>query len=254
MTVPHSFVQVFLTASYDKTVRAWSAGGAGRSARPGLFWSGSGAHKAPILCLDAKGDVACSGDRGGSIGSWDVHNGVQVLNVKGAHKGHVTAMLCPRDTGNGSTGLIMSGGQDGMLRLWDTRIAGAGGSSAVGQVKAHVVDGVGTGAVVAIKSSPCREHCIISAGADRMLRVFDTRTYKCIHELGGHKDFIYSAEVFGSAVVSGGGDGMMLVHNHVSGETLYGLGANEHAVRCIAATSNSLVAAGDDGNALVYYF
>ena len=247
-------MQVFLTAAYDKTVRAWSAGGNG--GRPGVLWSGSGAHKAPILCLDSSGDIACSGDRGGSIGSWDVRSGVQVLNVKGAHKGHVTAVLCPQaDAGTRSdAGLIMSGGQDGMVRLWDTRIAGTGGNSRVGQVKAHVVDGVGSGAVVAIRSSPCREDCIISAGADRMLRVFDIRTYKCVHELAGHKDFIYSAEVFGSAVVSGGGDGMMLVHDHTSGETLYGLGANEHAVRCIAATSNALVAAGDDGNALVYYY
>lgn len=190
-----------------------------------------------------------------------------MISVKGAHKGHVTSVLCTQpavaahDGGGGqqqgvadSASVMMTGGQDGMMRVWDTRLALDGANSCVASVKAHVTGGVGTGAVVAIKR--CVEaSSIVTAGADKMLRIFDPRrNYECVHELEGHGDFIYSMEVLGRTAVSGGGDGMMLFHDCVTGKTLYGLGANEHAVRCIAVARGAVLAAGDDGNALVYKY
>lgn len=82
---------------------------------------------------------------------WDVNTATAGWGCKEAHEGHITALAWQHagqqgaaDSSSGSSALALSGGQDGMLRVWD----GRAGSSVAQQVL-HA-DARGKGAVGSI--------------------------------------------------------------------------------------------------------
>ena len=190
-----------------------------------------------------------SGDRSGAAVLWDLAAGAKVRPLSG-HGGHVTAVMF-------FGALCLTGAQDGKVRVWDARAR-----EAVAVVAAHTTDDGGAGAVSDICATGCgkggeMEHLggnvVVTAGADKTLRVLDPRaSFVPRARFAHHKDFIYSLTVAGSLAISGGGGGLVLVHDLTNGKLLYGRGANRAAVRCLAATTNQLVTAGDDGTALIF--
>lgn len=105
-----------MSASYDKTVRLWTAAGKFQACLQG--------HKAPVLELqsDHQGRLI-SGDRSGTVRVWDVSTGACVWELVSIHKGHITALAWADASGGNSAwlGCFATGGQDGCLRLWDPR-------------------------------------------------------------------------------------------------------------------------------------
>jgi hypothetical protein len=79
---------------------------------------------APVLELlsDSCGH-AISGDRSGNVKFWDLQAGECTWSLKSVHKGHVTALAWADPAGGNDAlaGCFASGGQDGILRLWDPR-------------------------------------------------------------------------------------------------------------------------------------
>jgi len=269
---------LLVSTGYDKSVRLWDTAG-----RSGLGeWKG---HGAPVLChavrpwLSSAGGeelVVASGDRDGVFKLWDGAAGREVLSLAG-HKGHATAVAwmvplagVPPAPAAGATpaatawashpwngDLLLTGAQDGHLRVWDVRAR-----ATAANVECHVTD-AGAGAVgdIAVAHVPTggggAEALIVTAGADRTVAVCDPRRgFAPRFRFREHRDFIYSLHVAGPIALSGAGDGMLLAHDLVEGKPLWGLGANEAAVRCIVASSDGrhVVASGDDGKALVYDF
>jgi WD40 repeat protein len=200
--------------------------------------------------MDWSRGAVVSGDRGSVVNLWDLHTGEKTASLKG-HKGHITAVRC---LGPGAENVFVSGAQDGCLRVWDVRAR-----RCLAAISAHISP-EGSGAVADIlysvpASGDLAASKLVSAGADRVVKVFDARrNFETLHRFADHKDFIYSLAVAGNVCLSGGGDGMVLAHNVDSGALLWGVGANRAAVRCIHASSTKMVVAGDDGCSMIYNF
>ncbi|KAG8458499.1 hypothetical protein KFE25_003034 [Diacronema lutheri] len=244
--------ELALSASYDKTLRAWHLSRAGAPAAT------LRAHNAPVLELAWRGDALASGDRAGQLVRWDVATGRALSAPISAHRGHLTALDVAAEPAGGAP-LVVSGGHDGAVRLWDARAsAGAGaGAAAAGGRPALEATGVHTGAVNALcwHTLPSGAQLLVSAGADALIRLLEPRrSLAAVATCAQHRTHVYSLHCRADLAFSGAGDGVLLAHDLRTGACMWGLGANRAAVRCVHATDDSLVAAGDDGCALVFRF
>jgi WD40 repeat protein len=290
-------------------VRLWEAG-SGRALLE------KKAHAAPVLCLallakDGAGELlAATGDRDGVACVWRLHEGAAVATLRG-HKGHLTACAWlpadvaredvggsggfDEDRGGGGSGsavvgatsaaasaggadLVVTGAQDGHVRVWDLR-----SSACVANVAAHASD-KGSGAIcdiavasvsplgsdggggggggdsaaagAATRAGPGSESLIVTSGADRRICVLDPRAgFRVRTVFAEHRDFIYCLHAAGSLCFSGGGDGTLLAHDLSAGRPLWAVGAGLAAVRCIGVAGDAhLVACGDDGKCMTYTF
>jgi WD40 repeat protein len=80
-------------------------------------------HSEPVVECALSGDSrAISGDRTGSIVLWDLPSNKPLKAISNGHRGSITAVVA-LDPGSGS-GLYLTSGVDGMVRLWDEREAG----------------------------------------------------------------------------------------------------------------------------------
>ena len=269
-----------VSSSYDKTLRVWDA----KRATEICCLKG---HKAPVLGFawgteGGGGDFLVSGDRDGVAVLWDLSAGAQARKLSG-HRGHVTSLRwCDPDVlrlgggGGDRGGLVLTGGQDGTVRVWDLRQAKC----------AHNLPCHPGGAVNGIEYSPGgggSGSFLATAGADSVIKVWDptmfiervryeTHLGTGVHRVDrgaaatglASKFFIYSLRAVGPWLLSGAENGWLAFHdlrpgapvNGPVGTCSYALGANMAAVTAIEATRDGthLVAAGDDGKAMVYAF
>lgn len=77
-------------------------------------------HTQPVLEASYHQNTLVTGDKGGSIMVWDMHQG-QALHRFRAHPGAVTNLFCS-DSGN----IIISAAVDGYVKIWDPRSSGSG--------------------------------------------------------------------------------------------------------------------------------
>lgn len=173
---------------------------------------------------------------------------------RSAHGGHVTCLAWgsdatdPEAAGLLSAAVFASGGQDGLLKLWDARSPGGPRLS----VECHVNErGRGAlGFVCPVLSTGL----VATAGADGSVCLLDPRRNLEVVHRTRLTDFPYELKAAGALVLAGCGDGALHVIDTRRLATLYALGANRAAVRFVAARGDTLVAAGDDGSALIYRF
>ena len=244
---------VCVSAGYDKTVRCWST----KTRRETASLEG---HMAPVLELAWSSDGGlASGDRDGRMFLWDARSGKKdAVGKRKACEGHVTALAWTRRVGYEAVmrggDVLVSGGQDGVVKVWDFRIAGKG--ACVATIEAHVRKN-GSGAVGDVCQT--RGGRIVTGGADGRLAVLDPRMgYATVGKIGAG-DFVYSLISVDSMVVCGTGAGAAHVAD-VDGRdepaVLYALGANKAAVRVLATGGDGrhLACAGDDGSVMCYAF
>ena len=153
-----------VSASYDKSLRVWPLGGGGGGGGTPLR-----AHRAPVLQLVFEGDVLASADRDGAVVAWDLGRGAATTAL-GRHGGHATALA----TDGGEA--LVSGGQDGVVRLWDLRSL---------QVKSKIVGH--SDFVRALASAGER---LITAADDKTIRIWDLEFHDCAKVLKGHTSYI----------------------------------------------------------------
>lgn len=245
------FGSCIVSVGYDKTLKLWD------STSGAILFDKKG-HSAPILNLsllanDTSGEFrAISGDRDGVACVWNLHNGSLVGSLKG-HKGHLTASAWMNLETVGSSDLILTGAQDGHVRVWDIRTSS---SSSIANIGCHATDG-GSGAIGDLSVAKFgSETVIVTSGADKRLCVLDPRkSFNVRHVFTEHQDFIYSLTTAGRYCFSGGGDGMLIAHDLFEGKPLWALGAGTAAVRAVGVVNGThLIATGDDGKCLTYEF
>ncbi|KAF1313555.1 F-box protein, partial [Globisporangium splendens] len=239
--------ELVVSAGYDKTIRVWNVGKhtSSRQREQSVIKAGS----APILdasTLSGDSSIVC-GDRDGSVHLIDLENAKVLKKIAGAHKGHTTSVLGSKALDG--TNSFYSGGQDGIVKVWDARQKGA-----LHSLELHIDPRSGkSGAIGFLRESAEDPNALVVGGADGTIKVLDKRaSFGVVHNFTEHMDFIYSLHLHGQLCFSGAGNGMLHVHDWKRGKLLYGLGANQAAVRAIATSSTQLIAAGDDGGVVVY--
>ncbi|KAH7416069.1 hypothetical protein KP509_14G073800 [Ceratopteris richardii] len=186
-----------LSSSYDKSILLWDLTphkGYKPSSKPIASLRG---HKAPVMaiavssiCTQNSLNKLASGCRDGSVILWDACTASIVLDHKQAHTGHVTALECLGCADGSGPDIFLSGGQDGILQVWDVR--------ARYPVHKDVLhsSAKGQGALSCIcvsQHSACGCPMIVTGGADKVMKVVDPRfSFQVVHTLNDHRDFIYS--------------------------------------------------------------
>ncbi|RLN48003.1 hypothetical protein BBJ28_00000391 [Nothophytophthora sp. Chile5] len=243
--------ELALSASYDKMLRLWNVGrrASSRQRERSVIKAGS----APILDVSlfpGSQQYAVCGDRDGGVQLIDLEESKVLRKLTNAHRGHTTSVLGSRCESEDAAGCcFFSGGQDGVVNVWDTRQ-----KTPAASLELHVDPRSGkTGAVGFLRESSEDANILVTGGADGVINVLDKRqSYGVLHSFTEHLDFIYSLHLRGQLCFSGAGNGMLHVHDWKEGRLLYGLGANKAAVRAVATSRTQLVAAGDDGGVVVY--
>lgn len=126
---------------------------------------------------------------------WDLETGKCRRSLTG-HKGHITAVEWFADAGEAGDGsqLVLSGAQDGHLRVWDLR-----SQSCVANVPAHTSDS-GSGAVGSIACTAMSASAlgglagdmVVTIGADKAVVVSDPRrNFEPLRRWTEHREFPY---------------------------------------------------------------
>lgn len=123
------------------------------------------AHGYEVLALDVAADnerfVSAGGDR--AVFLWDVAAGVTTRRFGGSAYGHAARVNCVRFAGDGDA-LVVSGGFDTTVRIWDAK---GGGSARPVQVLADARD--------AITCLAVRGPDVVAGSVDGRVRSYDVR-------------------------------------------------------------------------------
>lgn len=288
---------VALSCGYDGNVMVWSFGASGESsgaARRGPARSTAGVvgpktvltgHKSPVVECVFKGPTVACGTKEGSLFFWDLPTG-SILNRQRAHKnGPVTALEQIENSP-----LFVSGGSDGVLKIWDPR-SPEGSKGSVARVDVHASSAKSTtGVVTAITSLEGNGggdiSYVVTGGSDGNIVATDCRVLEPsssdrlipVHRWQHHRAPVNSVTLAGNGgcVFASDAAGMILCYDvlgldrgYVIGKgssnsfsdtgagigLRYGLGGSSRGgVRTLACNGECVVAGGDDGNVLVYKF
>jgi len=225
-----------MASSYDGTISIWDL-----KQHDCIQTLGSAKSKSPLMDFDWVNSLAVTGSRDGQLGVWDINKGKCIKTAR-AHQGPISKVSLYSDSVNQH--LIMSCGiEDGVLCLHDMRTHDL--------IFCEQLHG---GAINFM--APTLSNYIVTASADKTLKVTDVLKMETLHELQT-TDAVFCGEIVDNLAVAGCGDGNILVFDLDTGECLYGYGGSEKGgVRCmkVAEDRKRLVAGGDDGFALALHF
>ena len=255
----------------------------------------TGHAEAVVECALSGDAMAMTGDRLGGVVIWDLSAHSPIRNISKSHRGSITSIISLNHCSNDDSGyeigpaLFLSGGVDGIVRLWDPRV---GGNKAALEIPAHagicnappstdkskskspstsmVPNGKSGGKIgIAAAAISCLASLspkgggdvsgVITGGADSAICFLDGRmSFAVVERWEHHRTGIYSMlPVSDDCVLTGDGAGMMHCYSTgMSGSSTtglkYGLGCSEQgAVRAICKIGNKIITGGEDGKALI---
>jgi len=202
-----------VSASRDKTVMIWEMAseegqgvGYARRALTG--------HSEPVACvtLSSDGQFALSGSWDRTMRLWDLNTGASVRTFQG-HEKDVNSVAF-----SGDNRQIVSGSRDKTIKLWNT----------LGECKYTITEDMHTDWVSCVVFSPsAKMPLIVSAGWDKLVKVWSLTNCKLRTNLIGHMNVVYTCAVSpdGSLCASGGKDGTAMLWDVNDGKHLYSLEA-----------------------------
>jgi len=206
---------IVLSASRDKTVIVWHLE---RSETQYGFPKRSltgHSHYVQDVVISSDGQFALSGSWDGTLRLWDLNTG----NTTRRFVGHTKDVLSVAFSVDNRQ--IVSGSRDKTIRLWNT----------LGECKYTIGEPEGhTEWVSCVRFSPMTTNpIIVSAGWDKVVKVFNLTNCKLKNNLYGHTGYINTVTVSpdGSLCASGGKDGVAMLWDLAEGKRLYSLDAGD---------------------------
>jgi guanine nucleotide-binding protein subunit beta-2-like 1 protein len=206
---------VLLSSSRDKTVIVWSLtreegnyGFAKRALR-------GHSHYVQDVVISSDGQFCISGSWDGTLRLWDINNGTTTRRFLG-HTKDVLSVAFSVDNRQ-----IVSGSRDKTIKLWNTL---AECKYTIGEPDGH------TEWVSCVRFSPVQTNpIIVSAGWDKLIKVWNLTNCKLRTNLVGHTGYVNTVTVSpdGSLCASGGKDGTAMLWDLAEGKRLYSLDAGD---------------------------
>eukprot|EP00386_Alphamonas_edax_P000340 GDKI01001042.1.p1 GENE.GDKI01001042.1~~GDKI01001042.1.p1 ORF type:complete len:458 (-),score=133.03 GDKI01001042.1:147-1487(-) len=194
------------------------------------------------VCVSYDESVAFTGGKDCAIIRWDIETGKKTI-FPGKRKdfdcgGHFESVqgvaLCE------DAHLLLSGGNDKVVRLWDTRMCGA---KCVDTLKGH------TGAITSVCMEPGPDNQLLTASMDKTLKVWSLGMRSYLDTLYGHTSGVNCMDVLQKDRPLTGGDDKTCRMWKVSAETHLLFGANTGPVDSVTVMNAQLFAAGSqDGS------
>jgi guanine nucleotide-binding protein subunit beta-2-like 1 protein len=206
---------IVLSASRDKSVIVWHLE---RSETQYGFPKRSligHNHYVQDVVISSDGQFALSGSWDGTLRLWDLNTG----NTTRRFVGHTKDVLSVAFSVDNRQ--IVSGSRDKTIKLWNT----------LGECKYTIAEPEGhTEWVSCVRFSPMTNNpIIVSAGWDKLVKVFNLTNCKLKSNLVGHSGYINTVTVSpdGSLCASGGKDGVAMLWDLAEGKRLYNLDAGD---------------------------
>lgn len=208
------------------------------------------AHSHEVLSLAVASDNARFASAGGdrTVFLWDVATAQTVRRFSHATEGHVGRVNCVA-VGGADDSLVVSGGFDTTVRVWDTRSGGGGSGSGARPVQ--VLDD----AADAISSVVVRGAEIVAGSVDGRVRSYDVRVGKVTADVVGASVTSLCLTRDGKAMLVGSLDSRVRLMDRESGSCLrtYGGGEDEEGwrnadfrVQSVLGGGERFVVAGDE--------
>jgi len=206
---------IVLSASRDKTVIVWHLSREETQyGFPKRSLTGH-SHYVQDVVISSDGQFALSGSWDGTLRLWDLNTG----NTTRRFVGHTKDVLSVAFSVDNRQ--IVSGSRDKTIRLWNT----------LGECKYTIGEPEGhTEWVSCVRFSPMTTNpIIVSAGWDKVVKVFNLTNCKLKNNLVGHTGYINTVTVSpdGSLCASGGKDGVAMLWDLSEGKRLYSLDAGD---------------------------
>ncbi|KAK9816329.1 hypothetical protein WJX74_005914 [Apatococcus lobatus] len=205
-----------LSSSRDKTVLVWhlTRGEGKEYGAPRRALKGH-SHFVQDVVISSDGQFALSGSWDGTLRLWDLNTGTTTRRFIG-HTKDVLSVAFSVDNRQ-----IVSGSRDKTIKLWNT----------LGECKYTIREPDShTEWVSTVRFSPVVNNpIIVSAGWDKMVKVWGLSNCKLRSTLAGHTGYINTVTVSpdGSLCASGGKDGVAMLWDLAEGKRLYSLDAGD---------------------------
>jgi guanine nucleotide-binding protein subunit beta-2-like 1 protein len=206
---------VILSSSRDKTTIIWELTreegdyGFARRALKGHD------HYVQDVVISSDGQFCLTGSWDGSLRLWDLNTGATTRRFVG-HSKDVLSVAFSADNRQ-----IVSASRDKTIKLWNT----------LGECKFTIEKPEGhTDWVSCVRFSPVpNQPTIVSAGWDKIVKVWDLTNCKLKFSLVGHTGYLNTVTVSpdGSLCASGGKDGVAMLWDLTEGKRLYSLDAGD---------------------------
>jgi len=203
-----------LSASRDKTIIMWSLNRTQEQYGVPQRRLHGHSHFVQDVAISSDGQFALSGSWDGTLRLWDLNQGETTRRFVGHEKDILSVAFSPDNR------QIVSGSRDKTIKLWNT----------LGQCKFTIQEDGHTEWVSCVRFSPnVQNPLIVSAGWDRVVRVWSLATCKLRAKLVGHTGYINTVTVSpdGSLCASGGKDAVAMLWDLNEGRHLSSLPAGD---------------------------
>jgi guanine nucleotide-binding protein subunit beta-2-like 1 protein len=205
---------MLLSASRDKSLIVWTLTRDGDKLGVAKRRLKGHSHYVQDVAISSDGQFALSGSWDGTLRLWDLNTGTTTRNFYG-HTKDVLSVAFSADNRQ-----IVSGSRDKSINLWNT----------LGQCKFTITEDGHKEWVSCVRFSPnLATPLIVSAGWDKMVKVWNLTHCKLRTNLIGHTGYVNTVTVSpdGSLCASGGKDGTAMLWDLNEGRHLSSLDAGD---------------------------